>query len=96
MPTALLYLIVFAVCIAGLVSLGLLWARRLRQSRPARWAICPNCGYNLFGNVSGVCPECGFRANAPPPQADDQRSGAGSWTLEDQQAPPIWKTQDRR
>ena len=20
---------------------------------------CQNCGYNLTGNVSGVCPECG-------------------------------------
>ncbi len=20
---------------------------------------CPYCGYNLTGNVSGVCPECG-------------------------------------
>jgi hypothetical protein len=20
---------------------------------------CPSCGYNLTGNVSGVCPECG-------------------------------------
>jgi hypothetical protein len=22
-------------------------------------ALCTNCGYNLTGNVSGVCPECG-------------------------------------
>jgi len=21
--------------------------------------LCPNCAYNLKGNVSGVCPECG-------------------------------------
>ena len=21
---------------------------------------CPNCWYSLFGNASGVCPECGF------------------------------------
>ena len=20
---------------------------------------CPRCGYNLTGNVSGICPECG-------------------------------------
>jgi hypothetical protein len=20
---------------------------------------CPHCGYDLTGNVSGVCPECG-------------------------------------
>ena len=23
---------------------------------------CPNCGYNLTGNESGRCPECGGRA----------------------------------
>jgi len=22
-------------------------------------ACCPNCGYDLTGNVSGICPECG-------------------------------------
>ena len=23
------------------------------------WTRCENCGYNLTGNESGVCPECG-------------------------------------
>ena len=27
-----------------------------RQPRPG---VCGNCGYNLTGNISGVCPECG-------------------------------------
>lgn len=22
-------------------------------------SLCPKCGYNLFGNKSGICPECG-------------------------------------
>jgi len=25
-------------------------------------AVCPKCGYNLKGNVSGICPECGSTA----------------------------------
>jgi hypothetical protein len=29
------------------------WRRRRRTGG------CPNCGYDLTGNVSGVCPECG-------------------------------------
>ena len=29
--------------------------RRIRHQR----GLCLNCGYNLTGNVSGVCPECG-------------------------------------
>jgi hypothetical protein len=35
---------------------ALAWARRSRR-RPSNR--CPRCGYDLTGNVSGVCPECG-------------------------------------
>ena len=31
------------------------WQRRHRVRR----GVCVNCGYNLTGNTSGVCPECG-------------------------------------
>ena len=34
------------------------WRDRLGERR-ARNNLCPRCGYNLTGNVSGVCPECG-------------------------------------
>ena len=40
--------------VAGVPSL-ILWWRDLRVP-PGH---CPNCGYDLTGNVSGVCPECG-------------------------------------
>ncbi|HEX4793630.1 MAG TPA: hypothetical protein VH370_07560 [Humisphaera sp.] len=30
--------------------------RALRRKNPAG---CPACGYNLTGNISGICPECG-------------------------------------
>jgi hypothetical protein len=30
--------------------------RRIRRRREGR---CLSCGYDLTGNVSGVCPECG-------------------------------------
>lgn len=30
---------------------------------------CPACGYDLTGNVSGLCPECGRPAPAPPAPA---------------------------
>jgi len=32
---------------------------RLRCKRLAREGHCQGCGYDLTGNVSGVCPECG-------------------------------------
>jgi hypothetical protein len=37
-----------------------LWDRphELRTERRAK-GLCLGCGYDLWGNVSGVCPECG-------------------------------------
>ena len=32
---------------------------RLRKRRRAK-GLCENCGYNLKGNISGKCPECGW------------------------------------
>jgi hypothetical protein len=45
--------IIPAIAIVGTV--GKLIRRRRRKSRQG----CAGCGYNLTGNVSGVCPECG-------------------------------------
>ena len=33
----------------------------LRRWRRRRKGLCLKCGYDLTGNVSGVCPECGTR-----------------------------------
>ena len=47
----------------ALVAVGPLWLwllfRRLSRARTRREGFCLTCGYNLTGNVSGVCPECG-------------------------------------
>jgi hypothetical protein len=29
------------------------------QDQRLRRGLCPSCGYDLRGNVSGVCPDCG-------------------------------------
>ena len=39
-----------------IAAVSLLAWRRARMRRPGH---CLNCGYDLIGNVSGVCPECG-------------------------------------
>ena len=39
-------------------------AHRLRRERD-RKGLCLHCGYDLTGNVSGVCPECGAGATIP-------------------------------
>ena len=48
-----------------LVPTLVLW----RHDRRARPGHCPNCGYNLTGNVSGRCPECGTRHGLRDPLA---------------------------
>ena len=32
-----------------------------RRYRRRKKGLCLTCGYNLTGNVSGICPECGVR-----------------------------------
>jgi hypothetical protein len=44
----------------------LMWLRaRARSARRRRRNQCPGCGYDLTGNASGVCPECGTPATKP-------------------------------
>ena len=49
-----------------------LWHRDRRRIRPGH---CPGCGYDLTGNTSGVCPECGDKA-CPPAVLADSECGA--------------------
>ncbi|HEX4793690.1 MAG TPA: hypothetical protein VH370_07865 [Humisphaera sp.] len=44
--------------LTGLIPLRGIW-RWGRAARRRRMKLCPNCAYNLTGNTSGVCPECG-------------------------------------
>jgi hypothetical protein len=39
--------------------LPLLWVTRVLLIRKVDPRHCPKCGYNLCGNTSGTCPECG-------------------------------------
>ena len=36
-----------------------------RRTRRPRAGHCVNCGYDLTGNTSGVCPECGTEVESP-------------------------------
>lgn len=39
----------------------------LRRTRRRRKGLCITCGYNLTGNESGVCPECGSECSKDEP-----------------------------
>ncbi len=50
--------------LTGALALYPAWALMfgpVRRWRRRRRGLCVGCGYNLTGNVSGVCPECGRR-----------------------------------
>jgi hypothetical protein len=44
----------------GLITVVLLTRSRFAKPVLVYDSSCPNCEYNLTGNVSGVCPECGL------------------------------------
>ncbi len=52
----------------GLTSAGTLFTLDLLVARMApsiTTGLCSKCGYNLTGNVSGTCPECGEAVGTP-------------------------------
>lgn len=54
LPVLVLAMIVVACVLSQMIYFG------LRESRVEYdGEHCLSCGYNLTGNVSGVCPECG-------------------------------------
>ena len=53
----------YALCFAATLALrGWEGRRHLRKAR-RRSGVCAECGYDLTGNVSGKCPECGAHVN---------------------------------
>jgi hypothetical protein len=58
--------------IAG-VSLFIRWRRRVAAKSRSDRGLCPVCSYDLTGNTSGICPECG----TPVPKAAAEK---GPWS----------------
>lgn len=55
-----------AVTLASLLVATCVAIHSRRRDRPAQWrgeGKCAKCGYDLTGNVSGRCPECGAPAS---------------------------------
>lgn len=47
-------MVAFPVCAISRDRVG-----QYRRRRRERRGLCPDCGYDLTGNISGACPECG-------------------------------------
>jgi len=60
LDTAETWLWLVVVCWLALAAAGSIHMRRSALARDrANRGQCVRCGYDLRGNVSGVCPECG-------------------------------------
>ena len=64
----LLMSFLFSIWLYRIVYLHLRW-------NPPTLGHCPTCNYNLTGNQSGRCPECGHpcKTASPTPSADRNR-----------------------
>lgn len=51
--------------LAAVVTVAFPAVRLRNVFRRRRVGHCTDCGYDLTGNVSGVCPECGTKVGAP-------------------------------
>ncbi len=58
---------------AAALALGSVALLRLRHYRPGH---CPHCKYNLKGNESGMCPECGTEVPAAVNESHGSRPSA--------------------
>lgn len=52
------------ILLAAFSPILLLFAIDLTQPRKHDQPVCQSCGYNLIGNESGICPECGTEIGA--------------------------------
>ena len=71
----LLGLVTLPFIAANAIVVQLIVDEYIGSGRHARWrreGRCSECGYDLTGNISGVCPECG--SNAPASDSSDKMS----------------------
>ena len=69
----------------GFILLGMaVLIQASKKHAGSRHGFCSACGYNLTGNASGVCPECGTQIPASPgasPSGTGHDAGRGGGSL---------------
>ncbi len=79
---AVLLLIEFGAIGAFLYPLYSIGRRRSLRARFFAKDVCRSCGYDLTGNTTGVCPECGTAIKAARPSLSVRANGCvGSFAL---------------
>ena len=64
------------VVLAVALPLPVFWTiRHRRRVRRRELLLCRFCGYNLTGNTSGMCPECGAACKAASPAGASPAAG---------------------
>ena len=63
--SALVALVVVQAATVMIAWTQLLRSRRIGERK--RLGLCPRCGYDLTGNASGTCPECGTLVSGAKP-----------------------------
>ncbi|MBX3390570.1 MAG: hypothetical protein KF691_14065 [Phycisphaeraceae bacterium] len=58
-------ILVFLAVVAFLVPLFVIGRRPSLKARFFAPNLCRCCGYDLTGNCTGTCPECGTQVGAP-------------------------------
>ena len=58
-------LCIFLTVVLATIALVLHWWNEFLATYRLEYPKCRECGYNLTGNVSGVCPECGTEIEQP-------------------------------
>ena len=51
------------------------WVRPLGRRSKKQQLVCPHCSYDLTGNSSGICPECGAACKAADPAGVSPAAG---------------------
>lgn len=54
----------------GILASGSFWYLWRKRKYPAHY--CQKCGYNLTGNTSGICPECGTSITVSEKKSNQQ------------------------
>jgi len=48
--------------VRAMYNIGVIWLFKWNRRRKLSPNACPDCGYDLTGNETGMCPECGVGA----------------------------------